>query len=83
MQFFESFYSLGYSGVVLLLTTLFITALAFNGLKLHKRGLLPKIVFFGVIFGLFVVATNFLASERKMMMDAIRDEGGLKRTQER
>jgi uncharacterized membrane protein len=83
MQFFESFYSLGYSGVVLLLTTLFVTALAYSGLKLQKRGWLIKAIFFGVIFALFVVATNYLATERKVMMDAIRDEGGLKRTQER
>lgn len=83
MQFFESFYSLGYSGVVLLLTTLFVAALGFSSLKLHKRPWPLKALFLGVIFVLFVIVTNYLAAERKFMMDAIRDDGGLKRTQER
>lgn len=83
MQFFQSFYSLGYSGVVLLVTTLFVVALAFNGLKLHGRPWWLKFLFLGIVAILFVLVTNFLASERQIMMDAIRDEGGLKRTQER
>jgi hypothetical protein len=83
MQFLESFYSLGYSGVVLLLTTLFVAALLFHSLGLHKRGKLTKALLFLVVAACFVVATNYLAAERKIMIDAIRDEGGLKRTQER
>ncbi len=83
MQFFESFYSLGYSGIVLLVTTLFVTAIAFNGLKLQHRPFWLKAGFLTLIAIGFVLATNFLAAERKIMMDAIRDEGGLKRTQER
>jgi len=83
MQFFESFYSLGYSGVVLLITILFVTAMLFNGLKLHKRGWLPKTLLFLAAGIILVFATNYLAVERKLMMDAIRDEGGLKRTQDR
>lgn len=83
MQFFQSFYSLGYSGVVLLVTTLFVTALVFNGLKLQTRPWWLKAGFLAIIAILFVFATNFLAAERKIMLDAIRDEGGLKRTQER
>ena len=83
MQFFESFYSLGYSGVVLLVTTLFVTAMVFNGLKLHKRGWLPKTLLFLVFAVAFVFVTNYLAGERQIMLEAIRDEGGLKRTQER
>ena len=83
MQFFQSFFSLGYSGVVLLVTTLFVAALAFNGLKLQNRPVWLRAAFLGIVAVLFVLATNFLAAERKIMMDAIRDEGGLKRTQER
>ena len=83
MKFFESFYSLGYSGIVLLVTVLFITALLFNTLAMHKRHWSLKSGLFIIMSVLFVLATNFLADERKIMMDAIRDEGGLKRTQER
>ena len=83
MQFFQSFYSLGYSGVVLLVTALFVTAIAFNGLKMQNRPWWLKASFLIAMGVVFIVATNFLAAERKIMMDAIRDEGGLKRTQER
>ena len=83
MQFFQSFYSLGYSGIVLLLTTLFVTAFAFSAFGLQKRSWPIKAGFVAIMFALFVLVTNFLAEERKVMMDAIRDEGGLKRTQER
>ncbi|NKB52426.1 MAG: hypothetical protein GKR97_09410 [Rhizobiaceae bacterium] len=83
MQFFQSFYSLGYSGVVLLVTTLFVAAMAFNGLKLQQRPWWLKALFLCIFAILFVLATNYLASERQIMMDAIRDEGGLKRTQDR
>lgn len=83
MQFFESFYSLGYSGIVLLVSALFITMLLFNTLGMHKRGWLAKSLLLIVMAVIFVFATNFLAKERKIMMDAIRDEGGLKRTKER
>lgn len=81
MQFFESFYSLGYSGVVVVMTTLFIAAGLFNLFKMHARPLWMKLALLAVIAVLFVLATNFLATERKKMMDAIRDDGGLKRTQ--
>ncbi|MGI9364553.1 MAG: hypothetical protein ACR2O8_05175 [Rhizobiaceae bacterium] len=83
MQFFESFYSLGYSGIVLLITFFFVTALLYSSLGLHKRGILAKSFLMIVMIAVFVMTTNYLASERQIMMDAIRDEGGLKRTQER
>lgn len=81
MQFFESFYSLGYSGIVVVMTALFIATVLFNVLKMHKRPFWMKMVLLLVVGALFVVSTNFLAAERKKMMDAIRDDGGLKRTQ--
>ena len=83
MQFFESFYSLGYSGIVLVVTFAFVTMMIFHSTGLAKRGWIPKYLFLVVMAAGFVFATNYLASERKIMMDAIRDDGGLKRTQDR
>ncbi len=83
MQFFESFYSLGYSGIVLVVTFFFVTMMIFHSTGLAKKGRLPKSLLFIVMSIAFVLTTNYLASERKIMLDAIRDEGGLKRTQEK
>ena len=83
MQFFHSFYSLGYSSIVLVITAFFVTALVYNSFGFHKKGPVAKSMLMVIMIALFVVTTNFLAKERKIMMDAIRDEGGLKRTQER
>ena len=83
MQFPESFISLGYSAYVLLFSILFVGGFIFRLLGLHKRGWQAKSAFVILLIVGFVLATNFLAAERKMLMDAIRDDGGLKRTLDR
>ncbi|MEM8749303.1 MAG: hypothetical protein AAGF28_03315 [Pseudomonadota bacterium] len=80
MQFIQSFSSLGYSAIVLVLTTLFVAAGLFNLFKMHKRHLVFKVAFAAVILVGFVFATNFLADQRQILYDGIRSEGGLKRT---
>ncbi len=83
MTFLHSFSSLGYSAIVLVLAALFISAVIFNLLKLHKYGRAPKIILFGLISVGVYFSTIYLAKERQIMIEAIRDEGGLKRTKDR
>jgi len=80
MQFFSSFSELGYTAIVLILTFLFVGAGLFNMLKMHRRGLVLKLVFALVLVGLFAGTTIYLADQRAQLMEAIKDEGGLKRT---
>ncbi len=66
-----------------MLTGLFVWALIFNMLKLNKRGWVPKIFLFVVMaVGVYFV-TFYLAEARKELIDAVRSEGGLKRTEKR
>ena len=83
MQFFSSFYSLGYSAINLVLLWLVIVAVGYHVLKLHTRPLMLRIGYILVLLVPLVLATNFLADQNKMLNDAIRDEGGLKRTKTR
>ena len=87
MQFFESFAALGYSAINVVLIFTIILAIIFRSLGLHKRTsriqLLALLVLLIVASVPFVLTVNFLASENARLNDAIRDEGGLKRTQDR
>lgn len=83
MQFFQSFYSLGYSAINLVLLWLVVVAVGYHVLKLHSRHWGFRIAYLLVLLIPLVLATNFLADQNKMLNDAIRDEGGLKRTQTR
>ena len=83
MQFIQSFSSLGYSGIVLLLTALFVWALIYNMFKLQDRGWIPKIILFVVMAVGVYFSSIYLADARKELMDAVRDDGGLKRTEKR
>ncbi|MEL6504593.1 MAG: hypothetical protein AAFO61_11695 [Pseudomonadota bacterium] len=76
MSFFDAFFSLGYSGIVLILTAFFVGALAFNTLGLHKRGWAWKGVFFVALGGIFVWVTLYLADTRATMMEALKEQGG-------
>lgn len=83
MQFFQSFYSLGYSAINILLLWLVFVGVGYRVLKLQFRGWTLKVLFFAVMFVIMAVTTNFLAGQNKMLNDAIRSEGGLKRTETR
>ena len=80
MQFFSSFSSLGYSAIVLVLTFLFVGAGLFNLLKMNRRSALLKILFVLVLLAGFAASTIYLADQRAQLMEAIKEEGGLKRT---
>ncbi len=87
MQFFDSFNSLGYSAINLVLIFAVVIAIIFRSLGLHTRpvrvqmaGLLVLLLVFSVPF---VLTVNFLASENQRLNEAIREDGGLKRTDER
>ena len=83
MQFFQSFYSLGYSAINLVLLWLVAVAVGYRVLKLHSRHWGFRIAYLLVLLVPLVLATNFLAGQNKMLNDAIRDDGGLKRTKTR
>lgn len=83
MQFFQSFYSLGYSAINLLLIWLVFVVVGYRVLKLQIRGWPAKIIYFAILLSVLIFATNFLADQNKMLNDAIRSEGGLKRTETR
>lgn len=80
MHFFQSFSSLGYSAINLLLVWLVIVAVLFRVLKLQSRHWIVKTVFTVLVLTLLVFATNFLAEQNQILNDAIRSDGGLKRT---
>lgn len=80
MQFFQSFSSLGYSAINLLLVWLVVVAVSFRILKIQSRHWILKALFSFFALALLVIATNFLADQNQMLNDAIRNEGGLKRT---
>ncbi|MEL6734339.1 MAG: hypothetical protein AAFO98_00440 [Pseudomonadota bacterium] len=80
MEFFSSFSQLGYSAINVVLVFLVAAAVAYRALGLHKRHwlwALPVLLVFGT--GM-VFATNYLAEQNRILNDAIRAEGGLKRT---
>ncbi len=84
MQFFESFGSLGYSAINIVFIFLVAVAIVFRVFKFHTR---PRKFQLFAALGLlaiaavpFVVTVDFLASENKRLNDAIREDGGLKRT---
>ena len=80
MSFVQSFSSLGYSSIVLVLTYLFIGAALYNGLIMHKRPLWAKLLLsLFLLVGLYA-STIFLADQRAKLYEGIRSEGGLKRT---
>ncbi|MEL6751455.1 MAG: hypothetical protein AAFO70_05190 [Pseudomonadota bacterium] len=79
MIFFSSFAALGYSAIVLVVTFVFIAAFIFGASGLARGPLWAKVAFIVVAITLFVPSTIFLADQRGMLMDSIRDEGGLKR----
>ena len=81
MQFFQSFSALGYSAINLLLVFAVIVAVFYRVLKLQNRGWPLKLLYFAAMLIPLVYATNFLADQNKLLNDAIRSEGGLKRTE--
>ncbi len=81
MTFFSDFAALGYSAIVLIVTFVFIGAMIFGSLGLAKRALWMRIAFIAVLIALFIPATMFLAGQNRMLNDAVRDEGGLQRTE--
>ena len=58
-------------------------AVGYRVLKLHSRHWGFRIAYLLVLLVPLVLATNFLAGQNKMLNDAIRDDGGLKRTKTR
>ena len=83
MDFFSSFSALGYSAINLVMVFAVFTAVIWHLLKMSKRHIVAKLVLLAVIGIGFVMATNFLADQNRMLNDAIRQEGGLKRTNTR
>lgn len=83
MTFFSSFAALGYSAINLLLVWLVIVVVLWRVLKLAHRHWSFKVVFGAIMLGILVFTTEFLADQNRMLNDAIREDGGLKRTQER
>lgn len=81
MQFIQSFYSLGYSAINVALVWLMIVAIGYRVLGFQKRGRIAKALYFAVLFVFLVLATNFLAEQNRLLNDAIRQEGGLIRTE--
>ena len=83
MSFFESFSSLGYSAINIVLIFTVILAVAFRTLKLHTKSGKTQLIGLAVLLLVaavpFVISVNFLASENQRLNDAIRSEGGLKR----
>lgn len=76
MSFFTAFFSLGYSGIVLLVTVLFMGGLAFSSLGLPERSWAWKAPFIVVLIAIFVWVTFYLADTRAEMLDALREQGG-------
>ncbi len=83
MQFFQSFHSLGYSAINLVIVFSIAVAILYRVLGLQKRGLHLKLLYLLVMLVPFVFATNFLADQNRILNDSIREEGGLKRTNKR
>ena len=78
MSFFSDFASLGYSGITLAITFLFATGLVFVTFGLGKRPVWLRLAAVLVMAGLFVATTQYLATERRVMMDALKAQGGPK-----
>lgn len=83
MNFIESFQSLGYSAINLMLVWLVFVVVGYRGLRLGQRSWIWRGVFALVMAVLLATSTNFLAEQNKMLNDAIREDGGLKRTKTR
>ena len=83
MSFFSSFYSLGYSAINIVMLWLFIVAVGVHVLKLHRRHFALKVAYMAVLLVPLVLTVNYLADQNKQLNDAIRAEGGLKRTETR
>ncbi len=81
MTFFSDFAALGYSAIVLIVAFVFIGAMIFGSLGLAKRPLWMRLAFIAVLIAVFIPATTFLAGQNRMLNDAIRDDGGLQRTE--
>lgn len=83
MNFFESFASLGYSAINLVIILTVILAIIFRVLKLHLKPARTQIIGLILLMAVaavpFAMSVNFLAKENQRLNDAIRDEGGLKR----
>lgn len=79
MSFFQSFSALGYSAINLVLLSLVILVVVWRGLGFHKRHWIFSAVLVLIFCVGFVFATHFLADQNRMLNEAIRDEGGLKR----
>jgi len=78
MSFFQSFHSLGYSAINLVLVFLVILVVAYRGLGLQKRHWIFGLVLLCIVTTGFVFATNFLADQNRMLNDAVRADGGIK-----
>lgn len=83
MQFFQSFYSLGYSAINIVLFFMVIMAVLFRSLGMHTKSARQQFIALFVMMAVaaipFVMAVNFLASENQRLNEAVRSEGGLKR----
>lgn len=83
MQFFQSFSSLGYSAINVVLIFLVIFAVVFRSLSFHlkpkKTQIIAALVLLTVVCIPFVLTVNFLASENKRLNEAVKQDGGLKR----
>ncbi|MEN0041430.1 MAG: hypothetical protein AAF764_08840 [Pseudomonadota bacterium] len=73
MDFFTAFSSLGYSSMVLVIAFLFATGVIWNALKMHARATWMKLVLMAVMVALFAFATIYLAEQRAIVMNDLRD----------
>lgn len=82
MQFFDSFFSLGYSAINIVLIFTVVMAIVFRSLGLHKRPVKTQLLAVAALMVVaavpFVMTVNFLAGENKRLNDAVRQEGGIK-----
>jgi len=83
MHFFQSFSSLGYSAINVVLIFLVIFAVVFRSLSFHlkpaKTQIIAAFVLLAIICVPFVMTVNFLASENARLNEAVKEDGGLKR----
>ncbi|MFD0917947.1 hypothetical protein ACFQ14_16195 [Pseudahrensia aquimaris] len=82
MGFFDSFHSLGYSAINVVLLFVIVLAVIFRSVGLHKKSntiqVIALIAMMAVASVPFAMTINFLASENKRLNDAVREDGGIK-----